>query len=117
VLIGNGGSISSAKAFYEALSGRCEPRSCTLLGSELHVVDSMEPGLIAQVKRRSGAEDSVVLPVSKSGNTQGVLDALNPFIGWGYNLAAVTTKGSKAGRLYGLVKGILASRHLDLRRS
>jgi glucose-6-phosphate isomerase len=113
IIIGNGGSITSSKAFYNALSERCEPRACTFVGSKLYVIDSQEPTYIAKVKKTTHPDDSIVLPISKSGNTQGVLDALNPFMSWDYSTGSITTIGEKAGKLYPMISEYIRSRGDD----
>jgi glucose-6-phosphate isomerase len=113
VVVGNGGSISSSNALYNALIEYGQPGKYARKEARLHIVDSQEPGMIMKVKRECDPDETVVLPISKSGNTQGVEDALDPFIKWGYNLAAVTSKGDRAGRLYKRVSEVLKKRRID----
>ncbi|MFH1054916.1 MAG: hypothetical protein V1744_02345 [Candidatus Altiarchaeota archaeon] len=113
VVIGNGGSITGAESFYNALIEYSKPGTYAGRDSRLYVVDSQEPGPIARIRRECPLDDTVVLPISKSGNTQSLDDVLDVFIKWKYNLAAVTTKGGKVGRLYGRVKEVLSKRGLD----
>jgi len=83
VVIGNGGSISSLDAIYSATL-KMSPSE-----KRLFIVDSMEPDYIAAVKRECGIKDTIVVPVSRSGKTQGVLDAFDQFAG--YKVVAITS--------------------------
>ncbi len=104
ILIGNGGSISSSEAVYDMLLKYGD-------GPRLHIVDSMDPDQITAVKGICDPSSTVVVAVSKSGKTQGVLDALTQFTD--YSLAAVTTK--EDGRpLYELVKKAVGGKADDV---
>ena len=103
IVLGNGGSISSLKAFYEFLirysvSGRYADSE-----RNLYIVDSPEPGPINKIRENCGVCDSLVLAISKSGNTQGVIDVLDVFMQWGYNVCAVTSCGKRSGRIYDII--------------
>jgi len=103
IVVGNGGSVNTTRAFYEALKwsyGR---------GKKVVIVDSMDPDKIAAVKGECIPEESIVVPISKSGNTQGVLDAYHQFRE--YPVAAVTNAGD-GNRLYQAVKKVLDERGL-----
>jgi glucose-6-phosphate isomerase len=78
VIIGNGGSITSFKAYFGAL---CQDKNS-------YIVDSPDPALIRKVKRQCKTEDTVVLAISKSGMTLGVIESLIAFSG--YKVIAVT---------------------------
>jgi glucose-6-phosphate isomerase len=90
VLIGNGGSISSSEALYAALIRYSD------LGKRLLIVDSMDPDQIASVKAECRPEDTVAVVISKSGTTQGVLDAFDQFAG-GYHTVAITDRRERRG--------------------
>lgn len=113
IVVGNGGSVKSAKAFYDALVRLSD------LEKRLFVLDTIDPDQIAYLKKKFGPKDTLVVAVSKSGDTQGVLDAFDQFIGE-YSLAAVTTKPKpedspetlKKRRLYHKVKEALNAKGL-----
>lgn len=113
VVIGNGGSISTLNALYNALIEYSKPGAYSSRGSRLYIVDSQEPAPIARILAEAKADDTVVVPISKSGNTQSLDDVLDVFMKRGYDVAAVTTKGQKAGRLYTRATEYLRRRRLD----
>jgi glucose-6-phosphate isomerase len=69
VIIGNGGSITSAKA--------CSNASCC--NKDGWIIDSPDPALIRKVKSSCPQNSTVVVAVSKSGDTLGVTEALMAF--------------------------------------
>lgn len=78
IVIGNGGSITSFRAYYGALAP----------GKKARIIDSPDPALIRKVKSQCPSDKTVVLAVSKSGNTLGVIEALMAFTG--YKIIVVT---------------------------
>jgi len=68
VIIGNGGSISSFNAYSICCS------------KDTFIVNSMDPALLRKVKRSCPPASTVVIAISKSGNTLGVIEALMEFI-------------------------------------
>ena len=72
VVIGNGGAITSFKAFDGALCG----------SKNSYFVDSPDPALIRKVKRMCKIADTVVVAISKSGTTLGVIEALMSFLAY-----------------------------------
>ncbi|MBD3388343.1 MAG: hypothetical protein GF416_04635 [Candidatus Altiarchaeales archaeon] len=95
ILVGNGGSVSTCHALYDALM-----KFSTGYG-RLHILDTMDPDYISYLKGACSEDETVVLAVSKSGSTQGVLDAFSQFKS--YNLAAVTAK-DESRPLYKMLK-------------
>ncbi len=76
VVIGNGGSINSFRAF-------------SFLGKNITILDSMEP------EHLNIPKNSIIIPVSKSGNTVGVLEDLIYIINKGFdNVVPVTGGGA-----------------------
>jgi glucose-6-phosphate isomerase len=71
VVIGNGGSITSFSAYYEALVRYTKDRP-----KEIFVLNNMEPDILAHIKRRYPPKRTLVIPISKSGNTVGVLECM-----------------------------------------
>jgi len=89
IVIGNGGSITTFSAFYEALV-----KYNLDLHREGFVLNNMEPDVIDHIKRTYHPRETVVIPISKSGNTVGVLEALLALKD--YPVLSITTKGSGA---------------------
>ncbi len=78
VVIGNGGSITSYDAYYGALNPQKE--SATIW--------TMEPDYIEKIQKKFKSEDTIVIAISKSGNTLGLIEALAAFSD--YDILAVT---------------------------
>lgn len=78
VVIGNGGSITSYDAYYGALNPQKE--SATIW--------TMEPDYIEKIQKKFKSEDTIVIAISKSGNTLGLIEALAAFSE--YDILAVT---------------------------
>ena len=76
IIIGNGGSISS----FNAYSICCSKNS--------FIVNSMDPALLRKVKRSCPPASTVVVAISKSGNTLGVIESLMEFVH--YKVVVVT---------------------------
>lgn len=70
VVIGNGGSVTSFKAYA----------ICT--SKDTWIVNSMDPALIRKVKSECPSDKTVVVAISKSGNTLGVIESLMAFINY-----------------------------------
>ncbi len=69
IVIGRGGSISAFRAIYYALA-----RFKTT--KHVYLLDTLDPGYTAFLKQRCRAQDTLVIVVSKSGNTVEVLENL-----------------------------------------
>src|SRR3989338_3082256 len=98
VVIGNGGSITSVMAY-----AGCLPTS-----RRLHIVDSEDPDFLSSLKRKLTKKDTLVIAVSKSGNTVQVIEELLFFKE--YDKVVVT---EKTGSLYKIAQkaGIPAILH------
>ncbi len=70
IIIGNGGSITSFEAYYRALRP----------DREAFILSTMEPRLIEELKSKYNPENTLVIPISKSGNTLGLMESLLAFI-------------------------------------
>jgi len=106
ILIGNGGSNTSFYAFYKSLYRY----SCS--DKDVHIVKTMEPHYLRYLQDRCSKEETLVMPVSKSGTTIGVLESLFAFPT--YPILAVTSENDAT--LHNLVKswGIDMVRHPDI---
>jgi glucose-6-phosphate isomerase len=78
IVIGNGGSITSYDAYYGALG--------SARGSA--TVWTMEPDYLKSVRDKYGKDNTVVVVISKSGNTLGLIESLMYFVD--YSVIAVT---------------------------
>lgn len=66
IVVGNGGSITSYDAYYSALSPK--------LSSE--TIWTMDPALLRETRSRFSNRETIVVAVSKSGNTLGQIESL-----------------------------------------
>lgn len=89
VIIGNGGSITSFWAFYKALAEYKSKKNA-------YIVSTMDPDYLSYVKEKCSPEDTLVIPVSKSGDTVGVLEVIFAFDG--YPMFSITSEDSGALR-------------------
>jgi glucose-6-phosphate isomerase len=87
IVIGNGGSNSSFRAFHSALVPLGEDK-------RMFILTTMEPDLLKQLKDVFPKRNTLVMAISKSGNTIGVIEALFAFKG--YRTVVITTPGSGA---------------------
>lgn len=83
IVIGNGGSITSSWAYYKALDKS---------GKKVFLVNTMDPDYLFSVKKSCKVKDSLVIAISKSGTTVGVLESLLFFEG--YKTLVITSPGS-----------------------
>jgi len=93
IIIGNGGSITSFWALYKTLG---EYRS----KKKIYLLSTMDPDLVVHLKEICPKDETLIIPVSKSGNTVGVLEDIFAFEG--YPMVVITTEGK--GALYRIVK-------------
>ncbi|MBU0600264.1 hypothetical protein KKB84_01665 [bacterium] len=89
IIIGNGGSITSFWTFYKALAEYKSKKN-------LYLVSTMDPDFLSSIKERCTSVDTLVIPISKSGNTVGVLEAIFAFEG--YSMFPITSEDSGALR-------------------
>lgn len=87
IIIGNGGSVNNSRAFYGSLY--TEKNLC--------FVTTMEPGFLGKVSEKYTKKDTLVIAISKSGTTIGVLESLMFFINKNYNVVGIT---QNSGTLY-----------------
>src|SRR3989344_9571130 len=66
IVIGNGGSISSLEAYWRAFGGGRSEKKLT-------IVATMEPDYILMVRKQNPLNETLVIAISKSGNTVGVI--------------------------------------------
>lgn len=85
IVIGNGGSITSFWAYYKALAEFKTDK-------KVFLVNTMDPDYLTNIKKTAGKKDSLVIAISKSGNTVGVLESLLAFDG--YKTLVITSEES-----------------------
>ncbi len=90
VLIGNGGSVTSFRALYYSFISESD--------KNVRIVTTMEPDFLHRVSRDMEAEDTLVIPISKSGSTVGVIEALMYFMERNYDVLPVTSDNNGALR-------------------
>jgi glucose-6-phosphate isomerase len=86
IVIGNGGSITSLRAFYYTFLEEAD--------RHLDIISTMDPDRLEQVASHTDPEDTLVMPISKSGSTVGVIESLLFFINRDYDFNPLTTPGS-----------------------
>ena len=96
VVVGNGGSIRNVWALYTALIEKSSRRT-------LHLLDGTDPsGLLGELLRNDGRfspENTLIVPVSKSGNTENVIQEVELLSERGFPMIVVTVIGpSKLGK-------------------
>lgn len=90
VVIGNGGSITSFRALYYAFIDEVD--------IDVHLVTTQEPDYLRRVASSTDPDNTIVMPISKSGNTTSVLESLLYFIKRDYEVFAVTSDNDGALR-------------------
>lgn len=83
VVIGNGGSITSLRAIQYAFRDQHD--------KNLEIVTTMEPDYLRHVEASVDKEETVVMPISKSGSTTGVIESTLYFLNKGYEIIPLTT--------------------------
>lgn len=83
IVIGNGGSITSLRALQYAFRDQHD--------KNLEIVTTMEPGYLRHVEASVEKEDTIVMPISKSGSTTGVIESTLYFLNRGYEVIPLTT--------------------------
>ena len=90
ILIGNGGSVTSFRAFLYAFMPEID--------ADVRIVTTMEPDYLHRLSQELDPENTVVMPISKSGSTVGVLESLLFFMERDYPVFAVTSDNNGALR-------------------
>jgi len=86
IVIGNGGSITSLRALYYTFIDEADKK--------LDILSTMDPDRLHQINSRTKPENTLIMPISKSGTTIGVLESLTYFIDKEYDFIPLTTSGS-----------------------
>ncbi|PSH01620.1 MAG: hypothetical protein BRC27_01550 [Nanohaloarchaea archaeon SW_10_44_10] len=88
VVIGNGGSITTFRAYLYAFLGETDVN--------VRLVTTMDPDYLNNLTDELDSENTVVMPISKSGETVGVIESLMYFINRDYPVCAVTLENDGA---------------------
>jgi glucose-6-phosphate isomerase len=88
VVIGNGGSITTFRAYLYAFLGEADVN--------VRLVTTMDPDYLNTLTDELESEETVVMPISKSGETVGVIESLMHFIDRDYQVCAVTSQNDGA---------------------
>jgi glucose-6-phosphate isomerase len=90
VVIGNGGSITSFRAYYYAFIDETDVN--------VHIVTTMDPDYLERLDQATSKKDTLVMPISKSGQTVGVIESLLYFLDRDYDFLPVTSDNDGALR-------------------
>ena len=106
IVIGNGGSITSLRALHYAFRDQHD--------KNLEIVTTMEPGYLRHVEASVDKEDTVVMPISKSGSTTGVIESTLYFLNRGYEVIPLTTDQESPLREIAEKRGLQTIDHPDI---
>jgi len=90
VVIGNGGSITSFRAYLYALLDEVDV--------DVRLVTTMDPDYLNRLSKQLDPKKTLIMPISKSGETVGVLESLLYFMKRDYPVFAVTSDNDGALR-------------------
>ncbi len=90
VVIGNGGSITSFRAYLYAFFPETDV--------DVRLVTTMDPDYLNRISRELDPDNTLVMPISKSGETVGVLESTLYFMKRDYPVFAVTSDNDGALR-------------------
>lgn len=99
VVIGNGGSITSFRAYLYAFLPETDV--------DVRLVTTMDPDYLNRISSELRPEDTLVMPISRSGDTVGVIESLLYFMNRDYPVFAVTSDDD------GALKQIVEREELD----
>ena len=91
VVIGNGGSVTSFRALNHAFQDEHD--------KNVEIITTMDPDRLRQVEKSLALEETVVMPISKSGSTTGVIESTLYFINRGYKVVPLTSKEGALRRI------------------
>ena len=106
VVIGNGGSITSFRAYLYAFLPEID--------KDIRLVTTMDPDYLNRLSRELEREKTLVVPISKSGETVGVIEALMFFMKKDYDVFPVTSDNDGALKTIVEEKGLDWVEHPDI---
>lgn len=90
IVIGNGGSVTSFRALNHAFRDEHD--------KNVEIVTTMDPDYLRQVEKSVDPENTVIMPISKSGSTTGVIESTLYFLSRNYRVIPLTSKNDGALR-------------------
>lgn len=99
IVIGNGGSVTSFRAYLYAFMPETD--------LNVRIVTTPEPDYLNKISKEMRAENTLVMPISKSGETITVIESLLYFLKRDYDVFGVTSDNN------GALKQILETRDFD----
>ena len=106
IVIGNGGSVTSFRAINYAFRDQHD--------KNVEIITTMEPGYLKHVERSVAKENTLVMPISKSGSTTGVIESMLYFLNRGYEVMPLTTDQDSALNSIAERKGLETIEHPDI---
>jgi len=97
IILGFGGSINNFKAIIYALNSK----------KNIYLVDTVETEFLLEIKKKCSKNKTLIIAISKSGDTLGVIENLMFFINSGYKNIVCITSG-------GLLKEIASKMNFDI---
>ncbi len=91
VVIANGGSITSFRAYLYAFMPETDV--------DVRLVTTMDPDYLNKISREMSPESTLVMPISKSGETASVIESLLYFIKRDYDVFGVTSDGGALSQI------------------
>ncbi|MFB6217368.1 MAG: hypothetical protein ABEJ72_10475, partial [Candidatus Aenigmatarchaeota archaeon] len=88
IVIGNGGSITSFRAYLYAFMDEVD--------KDVRIVTAMDPDFLNRLSSELRSGNTLVMPISKSGDTTGVIESLLYFMKRDYPVFAVTSDNDGA---------------------
>lgn len=79
IIIGHGGSVTSTQGMYEAFKSLSKSSVSSKL---MYFISTVDPDYISDIKNSAPVEDSLVIAVSKSGETITQIEVLMQFLGY-----------------------------------
>ncbi len=106
IIIGRGGSVSTFRAFWEGLG-------INKYQKKVYIIDTADPDFINSVRKKASAQSSLVIAISKSGNTIDVIENLLCFSG--YQTVVITSR-TQDNALFGFAskKGFQVIDHQEI---
>ncbi len=106
IVIGNGGSVTSLRAYLYAFIDEVD--------KDVRIVTTMDPDYLNRLSQELDPEETLVVPISKSGETIGVIESLMYFIEKDYPVFAVTSHNDGALRQIVEKRGFGSIEHPDI---
>jgi glucose-6-phosphate isomerase len=95
IMIGYGGSVTSFKAIHDALREHTSNK-------KIFVLDTVDPDYFKEVMQQCPKNDTLVIAISKSGNTLGVIQSL--FFFQEYKIITITSEDEEDNGLFAIAK-------------